>query len=80
MEADYQLMKNVGRYGCLTKKNSQLKLSTVARNTLKFVEVGHVTFYHKLKNCLRLTSVSKLFSSHRDSDFRCRFYLFNNEI
>ena len=26
-------MKNVGLYGCQTKKNCQLKSSTVARNT-----------------------------------------------
>ena len=30
----YQLTKNVGHYDCLTKKNCQLKLSAVARNTL----------------------------------------------
>ena len=29
----YQLMKNAGHYGCLTKKYCNLKQSTVARNT-----------------------------------------------
>ena len=30
----YQLTKNVGHYGCLTKKNCLLKLSAMTRNTL----------------------------------------------
>ena len=33
MERGYQLMKNVGHYGCLTKKDYHLKLFTMARNT-----------------------------------------------
>ena len=33
---------------------------------LTFIEVGHVTFYHKLKNCLRLTSQFPNFSAHRE--------------
>ena len=33
----YQLMKNVGHYGCLTKKNCQLKLSKMARNTFNIL-------------------------------------------
>ena len=37
MEGGYQLMKNVGHYGCLTKKNSQLKLSKLARNTFNIL-------------------------------------------
>ena len=32
-EGGYQLMKNVGHYGCLNKKNCQFKLSKMARNT-----------------------------------------------
>ena len=28
-------MKNVGHYVCLMKKNCQLKLSTMARNTIE---------------------------------------------
>ena len=32
-EEDYQLMKNAGLYGCLSKKNCQLKWSAMARNT-----------------------------------------------
>ena len=33
MEVGYQLMKNVDLYGCLTKKNYQLKSFTMVRNT-----------------------------------------------
>ena len=31
-EGAYQLMKNVDHYGCMTKKNCQLKSSTMARS------------------------------------------------
>ena len=34
---DYQLIKNVGHYGDLTKKNCQLKLSKMARNTINIL-------------------------------------------
>ena len=37
IEGGYQLMKNVGHYGCLTKKNWQLKLSKLARNTFNIL-------------------------------------------
>ena len=33
----YQLIKNVGHYGDLTKKNCQLKLSKMARNTFNIL-------------------------------------------
>ena len=33
MEGGYQFMRSVGLYGWLTKKNCQLKSSTMARNT-----------------------------------------------
>ena len=35
MDWAYQLMKNVGYYGCLAKTNCQLKSLTMARNTFK---------------------------------------------
>ena len=75
----YQLMENVGHYGCLIKKYCQLKLSTMARNTFnirrgrwcKFPLWIHSTINRFLRNCLRLT-----FSSLRDSQFRCGFLIF----
>ena len=33
----YQLMKNVGHYGSLTKKSCQLKLSKMARNAFNIL-------------------------------------------
>ena len=43
----YQLMKNVGHYGSLTRKNCQLKLSKIARNTLTFLGVSDLSFHYK---------------------------------
>ena len=40
----YQLTKNVGHYGCLTKKNCQLKLSAMARNTLNIWRASQCKF------------------------------------
>ena len=40
----YQLTKNVGHYGCLSKKNCQLKLSATARNTLNIWTASQYKF------------------------------------
>ena len=37
IEGGYQLIKSVGHYGDLTKKNCQLKLSKMARNTFNIL-------------------------------------------
>ena len=42
----YQLTKNVGHYGCLTKKNCLLKLSAMARNTLEIWRANVSLHYH----------------------------------
>ena len=42
----YQLTKNVGHYGCLTKKNCLLKLSAMARNTLNIWRANVSLHYH----------------------------------
>ena len=40
------LTKNVGHYGCLTKKNYLLKLSAMARNTLNIWGANVSLRYH----------------------------------
>ena len=44
IERGYQLTKNVGHYGCLTKKNSQLKLPAMARNTFNICRASQCKF------------------------------------
>ena len=46
MEGGYQLMKSVGRYGCLTNKNSWKCLQWL-EIPWTFVVVGDASFYHK---------------------------------
>ena len=57
-------MKNVGHCGCLTKKNCQLKLSKMTKNTFNILRGKWCKFPLSigfLRNCLRLTSVSQFF-------------------
>ena len=42
----YQLTKNVGHYGRLTKKNCLLKLSAMTRNTLNIWRANVSLHYH----------------------------------
>ena len=83
MESGYQLTKNVGHYGCLTKKNCQLKLCLQwLQILLTFVRLANVSFRYKsgfLRNCLRLTWVFEFSISLRNFKFRCGFYFFNAE-
>ena len=48
LEGGYQLIKNVGHYGCVTKKNCQLKLSKMARNTFNIVRGNWCKFLLKI--------------------------------
>ena len=77
MEWGYLVMENVDHYGCLTKKNCQLKLSTMARSFFNIPRVGDVNFCYKSMFCKEmLTSISKLSNSLKDSEFICGFLTF----
>ena len=47
-EGGYQLMKNVGHFGCLRRKSGQLKLFTMARTTFNILRVDDVSFHNKM--------------------------------
>ena len=47
-------MKKVGYYGCLTKKNCQLILSTMARNSLNI--------HHSQEKVMQVSTINRVFS------------------
>ena len=61
-------MKNVGRYGCLTKKNSQLKLSTVARNTFNIRRGRSCNFLPYIKELFKVNLGFRTFKLTEGSD------------
>ena len=46
-EGGYQVMENIDHYGCLTKKNCQLKSSQWLEVLLTLLGVGDVSFHYK---------------------------------
>ena len=89
IDGSYQLTKNVGHYGCLTKKNCLLKSSAMARNTFNIWRLADVNLHYDsfslqigiFNELFKATSAFEFSSSLRylPLQFRCGFYFFNDE-